>query len=827
MQASGISAKSIASAAPGSIMPLSLQYSPDGQLLTYLFPDETSNSRQLYSVDCGKQAGPFVAQKMIDMSASQTKLSDEEKLRRERMRLFAEGIVSYEWNGISTETQKVMVPFNGKIFQFDPRSSTAYKELYDASSGPCIDPHMAPDNSAVAFVMEDNMWIQHVGPNIETPSMPLRVTENGLKTGVQCGGADYIAQEEMSRYRGYWWSPDSKFIAYTETDENAVQEYQILHQGKEDPKHVETHRYPFAGEANPFVKLAVLSVPNNNAAAPFLPPPPQSVWMNLADEDSGCGIDPVDYYLGRVGWWSDGSVMAQVQNRAQSALQLLRLDPLTGKRTILLTEESHLWINLHDMLYEEFPAAWTPTGEVKAIGDFYFLWASERSGFNQIYMYHYIAKESKCVCLLDGKPIGGGGDWVVESIDAVDPVNKLVYLSGNRDFCYERHLYRASFASVEASQSIERLTKQAGTHKVAVSVQLGIFADVYSSLSALPTLSLYSLPAALGGSSTMLAEILGRDRSHSTPSDDLKDLVAQLVPPNIEKVRSLDNEVDLWCAVYTPNPKDHGEGPFPCIVSVYGGPHVMRVMDTWGTTADLRAQRYAQEGFIVIRCDNRGSYRRGLAFEGALHRDMGNVEVQDQKAAVEHFVRQGLVDPKKVGMFGWSYGGYMAAMALCRAPETFCCGLAGAPVTSWDGYDTHYTERYMGTPGNNPVGYKNSSVMSYCQNMTGKLMLIHGLIDENVHFRHTARLINELIKCRKRYDLVLFPCERHSPHKQQDRIYLEDRMLDFITEHMPPGPKHVPLLLSPAPASPRNGGSGKMFGSNSSGLTVNTTRSAL
>ena len=810
-----ISAERIASAPPGSLVPLSLQFSPDGRLLTYLFPDEKSNSRQLYSVDCSSEA--LEANKMIDMSAQAATLSPEEALRRERMRLFADGIVSYEWNGTQSSNQKVTVPFNGKVLQFDPSTAHTgqYRVLYDAEAGSCIDPHMAPDNSAVAFVMKDNLWVQHVVTNgtttTDVPSTPVRVTANGLLPGIQCGGADYIAQEEMDRYRGYWWSPNSKFIAYTETDENAVCKYEILHQGKDDPKHSETHRYPFAGETNPFVKLAVLPVPEASSDCTAVP---DYIWMNIADADSGYDIDPNDYYLGRVGWWSDGSVMAQVQNRSQSTLQLLRLDPATGTRTILLTEDRPgLWVNLYDMLYEDFPADWTPTGIPKVAGDFYFLWASERSGFAQIYLYHYIAAENRCQCLLDGTPIGGGGDWVVEAINAVDAENCILYFSGNRGNLMEKHLFCASFASTTAAASIKKLTKQAGTHNVAVSVQLNMFADIYSSLAALPTLTLHSLPHESYGAGGVLKELLGRDRSHMCPSDTLIALVPHITPPTIEVIRSADDLVDLYCAVYRPDPATFGTGPFPCIVSVYGGPHVMRVLDTWGTSADLRAQRYAKEGYVVIRCDNRGTYRRGLAFEGALRYDMGNIEIKDQQTAVEYFVSQGLVDAARVGMFGWSYGGYMSAMAVCRAPETFCLGIAGAPVTSWDGYDTHYTERYMGTPGNNPEGYKASSVMSYVSGMTGKLMLIHGLIDENVHFRHTARLINELIKHRKRYDLVLFPCERHSPHKLQDRVYLEDRMLDFIVEHCPPNEAResicegTPLVLvTRVPPSPPKAG---------------------
>jgi dipeptidyl-peptidase-4 len=196
----------------------------------------------------------------------------------------------------------------------------------------------------------------------------------------------------------------------------------------------------------------------------------------------------------------------------------------------------------------------------------------------------------------------------------------------------------------------------------------------------------------------------------------------------------------------------------------------------------MRLQYLCSLGFLIFTLDNRGSARRGLLFEGGIKNDMGHLEVEDQVDGVNWLVQQGLADPQRVGIFGWSYGGYMAAMCLGRAPETFKAAVAGAPVTAWDGYDTHYTERYMGTPQSNPQGYQASSVMEYIPQMTGKLMLVHGLIDENVHFRHTARLINALIAARKTYDLLLFPDERHSPRRLADRVYMEERIRDFFLD---------------------------------------------
>jgi dipeptidyl-peptidase 4 len=204
------------------------------------------------------------------------------------------------------------------------------------------------------------------------------------------------------------------------------------------------------------------------------------------------------------------------------------------------------------------------------------------------------------------------------------------------------------------------------------------------------------------------------------------------------------------------------------------------VNEDWASTVDLRAQKLCQAGYVVMRLDNRGSYRRGLKFESKIAKDMGNLEVEDQIHGVQTLVKDNLVDPKRVGIYGWSYGGYMSAMSLCRGAHVFKAAVAGAPVTSWFGYDTHYTERYMGLPKENPQGYKDSAVMSHVDKMKGKLLLIHGSIDENVHFHHTARLIHELNNAQKDYELLLFPNERHQPRGVKDRIYMEKRIFRFF-----------------------------------------------
>ncbi|KAL7569483.1 hypothetical protein ACA910_009716 [Epithemia clementina (nom. ined.)] len=268
------------------------------------------------------------------------------------------------------------------------------------------------------------------------------------------------------------------------------------------------------------------------------------------------------------------------------------------------------------------------------------------------------------------------------------------------------------------------------------------------------------------------------------PSSGGARLLASLPPPELISFPCSDGTETLHAAVYRPNPHIYGPGPYPLICAVYGGPHVQRVHRSWSQCADMRAQRLRSMGFCVVKCDNRGSSRRGTAFETSIRRRLGRNEVLDQVAAVRELTLRGWVDTSRIGVYGWSYGGYLAAMCLCRAPDVFTCAVAGAPVSSWDGYDTHYTERYMGQMHDNLVGYRESAVLDHVPNMRGPILLIHGLLDENVHFRHSARLIQKLVACGKEYELLLFPEERHSPRRLRDRIYMEQRIADFFLKRM-------------------------------------------
>jgi dipeptidyl-peptidase 4 len=384
------------------------------------------------------------------------------------------------------------------------------------------------------------------------------------------------------------------------------------------------------------------------------------------------------------------------------------------------------------------------------------IWASERDGFQHLYLYD---RDGGLIRQLTR------GEWMVEGLAGVDEARGLIYFTATRESPLETHLYVVSLEGGEP----RKITGAPGKHAVVLDHAYARFVDTHDSLSQPPTVTLRSLD-----DGALVATIFDE-------RDPRIDALA-LDPPELVSLPSRDG-VTLHGAIFRPSAQ-FGPGPYPTLVQVYGGPHAQTVTNSWSLTIAMRAQYLRSQGFLVFLLDNRGSARRGLAFEGALKHTMGHIEVDDQVDGVRWLVAQGLADAARVGIYGWSYGGYMAAMCLARAPETFQVAVAGAPVTHWDGYDTHYTERYMGTPQENSHGYAESSVLGHVGNITGKLMLIHGLIDENVHFRHTARLINALIKARKPYDLFLFPDERHMPRALADRVYMEERIRDYFAEHL-------------------------------------------
>ena len=692
---------------PGTVAPGRLGFTPDGAAVTYLFSEEGSLVRSLWRYDLatGEKrvlAGPPPA------STDETALSREEELRRERARLRELGVTDYQFAEKSAE-QVLLVPGGGKLLV--SLGDGEMMEL-DGSAG-AIDPRLSPDGSQLAFVRDDELWVMAT-----SGGAPHRVT-SGAEPGLTNGLAEFIAQEELDRDRGFWWSPDGSQIAFIKADSRHIKDYTIVHQGKSVVDN-EPHRYPFAGEPNAILELGVVDLRSGATR-----------WMDLGAN--------TDIYIARVGWRPDGVLTCQVLSRDQRTLRLLAF-AASGASSPLLEEHQEPWLNLH--------------GDTEFLSDGGFLWLSERTGFNHIYRYGADGK---------GRALTSG-DWIVTHLVRVDEANGVVYFGGTKRSALERHLYSVPLDGGEVTQ----ITAAAGVHGVVMAKDCTKFIDFWTSRE-------HGARVAVRKADGAVEKVLFENAGAT--SDELG-----LVPPEFTTFDAADGTL-MHAAIYRP-PKLEPGRRYPVIVSVYGGPHAQRVVDDWSMTVDLRAQYLAQQGFVVLKVDNRGSANRGLAFEAAIADRMGTVEVDDQVAAVRELAKLPYVDGSRVGIYGWSYGGYMTCMALMRAADVFKVGVSGAPVTDWDGYDTGYTERYMGTPQSNPEGYKDSSVLSHVSKLRGKLLLVHGMTDENVHFRHTARLIVALTEANKDYDLLVFPEERHMPRDAKGLEYQERRVLEYFEKNL-------------------------------------------
>ena len=718
--------------APGTSVPASIRFSPDGRALTYLLAAPGSLHQSLFVVDVDR--GTTVELPTPGDDVAEASLALEERLRRERARELAVGVTRYQW---AERADRVLVPMADGLWVLDglagdrPRPPRLVVPT-GAVDGPILDARLSADGRLVGFVVDGEVHVADVDDGT-----PQAVTAGAAGTGRTNGLAEYVAQEEMGRPDGFWFSPDGSHVAFCEVDETHIPVYRIVHQGSDEvgPRAQEDHRYPFAGAANALVRVGVVPTDGRGRATP--------AWLDLDASDIGS-----DRYVARVDWIDDRAVVLQLQSRDQRRLDVVRYDLSAGDDgtvpgSLLWSEQSDVWINLHDAL--------------RPLPDGSLLWASERTGFR-----HLEVREA------DGnlRHVLTEGPWAVTDVVGVGAGE--VWFRSTADHgaasALERHVHRVP---LDGGAAAEQLTTGPGVHGAVAHPDTAAWAHTRSTPDAPPRTVLHA------GDRTLLL--------HDAADDPRVDELALRAP----ELRTVETDplgegappTTLHAAVYRPD----GPGPFPTVVWVYGGPHAQLVTRSWAPTVALRAQLRRQEGFCVAVVDGRGSTDRGLAFEGALRHRLGTVEVDDQVRLVEALVTEGTTDPDRVGIYGWSYGGYLSALCLARRPDVFRAACAGAPVTSWDGYDTHYTERYMGTPAENPDGYRDASVMTHVEGLRDRhLLLVHGLIDENVHFRHTARLLNALVRADLDHRLLLYPDERHVPRGEADRESMEHRIAEFF-----------------------------------------------
>jgi len=698
------------------------QISPDGRLVAYLKGAERNMDRMdLWAYDIAKGHHRLLvdSSKLVPQEHA---LSSEEEQRRERQRTSSlSGIVEYQF---SPDSRFLLVPLGGNLYLYDLRAkpNEAVRQLTHTASYE-TDAKFSPLGRYVSFIRDQNLVVFDLTAGKEIP-----ITRDGGGV-ISFGTAEFIAQEEMSRTTGYWWSPDEKRLAYTRVDESPVPEVERF-EIYADRSLVVKQRYPAAGAPNANVQLFVATI------APAAPP------AAGAPAHIDLGSD-TDFYLARVNWFPDGSALAvQRESRDQKTLSLLRADPASGATQQLLSEHGDKWVDLNDNL--TFLAR-----------SHQLIWASSRSGYQHLYLYDWAGQLIRPLTR---------GDWMVtgdndsHGMRGVDEEKGLVYFIANAESPLERHLYSVSFT--DASVPMQKITTDSGWHGIAMSGDAHMFLDTFSTPENPPSLTLRS---ATGATLADLVAPIG-------PNHPYAPYLSDHLPTEFGTLSAKDGQT-LHYQIIKPRNLEPGRR-YPVIVDVYGGPGNQRVRKAWGGyprgNEGFFRQILAQSGYIVFTLDNRGSGSRGVKFETALYHHLGSVEIEDQVTGVDFLRTLPYVDPARIGVFGWSYGGYMALMCMMQAPDVFAAGVSGAPVTDWKLYDTHYTERFMGTPQSNPDGYAKSSVLHYADFLKGSLLIMHGMADDNVLFTHSTTLFKKLQDLNEPFEVMTYPGGKHGLLRHAD-----------------------------------------------------------
>lgn len=543
----------------------------------------------------------------------------------------------------------------------------------------------------------------------------------GAPEGVTHGQSDFNGQEEFFEPSGYWLSPSCDRVAYLEVDEREVGTVPVFGYRGGKPD-LMMQRYPLTGKANPKVRVGVLDLASK-----------KTTWLAWPDAS--------ERYFGRFEWSADGkSLFLQTVSRDQKRLALVRADAASGKTTELAVETSPTWIeHTETWLLEKSPAL---------------VWRKTVAGHD-----HLEVRDVRT-----GAPIVQltSGDWDVDRIVAVDEERERVLFVGTKDGPLDRHLYAVSLKG----GAIERLTSESGIHRVTSGAKGKVLVDVHSALDRMWK------AVVRGADGAPLGEL-------PVPVDArVKEL--DLRAPKLVQIKGPSGDV-LHGAILEPRAMEPGRR-YPVAVMVYGGPWAQTVQNVWNPR--YMWNHLADRGVVVFQLDNRGSAGRGRAFEEPIYKKVLHVELVDQIAGLDYLATLPYADTTRVGIYGESYGGSMVLTALLRAPDRFHVGVAGAPVSDQRTYDTGYTERYMMTPEANPEGYEASDLTKLAGNLRGKLLLMHGMMDENVHFENTARMIEAFIAADKKFDLMIFPGERHGRHAPAARRYGVRRIVDHLTENL-------------------------------------------
>ena len=700
--------------APGGLTgraPENVEWSPDGTKLSFVQRDDEGEHGELWYVDAasGEKKVLISAAKLASLAPDNNKVKDE----RERERLTRYHVAAYLW---APDSKHLIFDSQGQLWLFDLATSTAVQ--FTSAPDPSGDPKFSPDGSHVSYVRKHNLYVRPVSGKDE--KQLTKDTEENLFNG----DIDWVYTEELAVRSNYFWSPDSKQIAFLHMDETKVPTYPIANLIPTHPT-VDNEKYPKVGDANPTVKLGVVDADKGNGKVR---------WISLTNDEEA--------YIPRFGWVREGVLWAEVLNRDQDKMDLYFVDAKSGKSRIVLTEATPgAWIN-----FEQVEVRF-----LKSSGGF--LWPSWRDGNMHLYFYSFDKQNPMSADAKLERQLTQG-DFEVLGIEGVEEAAGTVFFTSNQGDPRQRHIFSIKLDGT----GLQELTPDEG-------LGFGNFSDDgkhYEQTFLGPTTAPRMSLCAVGGA--------------CVPVWQARDEIAEygLRAPKFLEFKAEDGTT-LYGRLLLP-PDAAASGKIPLIVHIYGGPAAQTVLKV---PPDPFDEILARQGFAIFSVDNRGTPGRDRKFQAAIRHEFGAIELRDQLTALDQlFAQYPQLDKDRMAMWGWSNGGSMTLYAMTHS-DRFRAGVAVAPVTDQINYDSIYTERYMGQLKDDPAGYTQSDVTKAAANLHGALMLVHGTGDDNVHFQNSMQMIDALITAGKQFRLMIYPNKTHSISGSDAR----DHLFHMIEDH--------------------------------------------
>ena len=710
-------------------MPVAVQWSADGRSFK-----QPINGRLMRVDAVTGQAVPYFDSASLSSALQRSGVKADE----------ANALANSPFLQFNADESGILLNNNSDLWYYDipGRSLKRLTSNYD----PELEADFSPDGKWISFVRGNNLFVVDTAKANEK-----QLTRDGREgdKAIYNGYLDWVYEEELygrGNKRGYWWSPDSRYLAFLRLDEADVPKFIIPNDIPTD-QFVETTYYPQAGDPNPVVKLGIADIGKtqilpNAASIPKIGEKLPPVLQRLGDAVNwvDTGKYPADFLIARVAWSPGGRFVSfQALDREQTYLDVNTAD-LKGKVNKVLTETTPAWVEVYDNPF------FLQYGSV--------VWQSARNGWRHLYYY---GPDGKLV-----RPLTSG-KWEIRTVYGVDEKNGLVYFAATKDSHIAENIYRVRLTGGEP----ERLTRGEGTHAAAFNRDFTYFTENYSDVMTPVQTRLYRADGTL-------ERVLNENKSDVLPQ-------YKLSKPEFLKVKTRDG-FEMEAMMIKP-PDFDPSIKYPVFQFTYAGPHAPSVANRWGGNRGMWFQMLAQKGYIIWVCDNRSASGKGEESVWPIYKQMYQLELRDIEDGLNYLKGLPYVDGTRIGIHGWSYGGSMTSYALTHS-KSFKIGIAGGTGTDWRNYDSIYTERYMMTPQNNPDGYDRTSIVKSAKNLSGRLLLIHGQIDDNVHMQNTTQFVYELQKADKQFDLMYYPTARHGVTNAQQVKHWYTMMTEFILRNL-------------------------------------------